>query len=114
MAKINETVGGGAQLFSKLTKYRLKTIGFVQLNLPKYQLLSAFRKRWQIKDKEIKLVKNWPKPKPMRNIQIFLSCANFYWPVIQGFHKTTPLTLMLKTPRSAENLLASVDRPEDF
>ena len=32
----------------------------------------------QMEDKRIEAVKNWPKPKLMRNIQVFLEFANFY------------------------------------
>ena len=32
----------------------------------------------QIKDEKIKTMRNWPEPKSMKDIQIFLSFANFY------------------------------------
>ena len=31
-----------------------------------------------MKDKQIKMVKNWPKPKSVQNVQVFISFANFY------------------------------------
>ena len=34
--------------------------------------------RVQMEDKKIETVKNWPKPKFMRDIQVFLGFANFY------------------------------------
>ena len=40
----------------------------------------------------------------MRDIQVFLEFANFYWHFIQDFSKIAgPFTLMLRTTRSAEN-----------
>ena len=52
--------------------------------------------------KKIKVVKDWPEPKSVRDIQVFLGFANFYWQFIQGFSKiAAPLTLMLKTIRSS-------------
>ena len=33
----------------------------------------------KIEDEQIELVKNWPEPKLMRDIQVFLGFANFYW-----------------------------------
>ena len=48
--------------------------------------------------KKIEVVKDWPKPKLVRNIQIFLEFANFYWQFIQSFSRiATPLTSILKT-----------------
>ena len=45
----------------------------------------------------IKVVKDWPKPKLVCNIQVFLAFVNFYWRFIQGFSKIAALlTLMLK------------------
>ena len=35
----------------------------------------------QIEDERIEVIKNWPQPKSVRNIQVFLNFANFY----QGF-----------------------------
>ena len=32
-----------------------------------------------IKDEKIKAVKNWPEPKLLGDIQVFLGFANFYW-----------------------------------
>ena len=47
--------------------------------------------------KKSEVVKNWCKPKLIRDIQVFLGFANFYWRFIQGFNKiAAPLTSMLK------------------
>ena len=35
--------------------------------------------RVQIEDERIKAVRNWPEPKSIRDIQVFLGFANFYW-----------------------------------
>ena len=46
----------------------------------------------------IEVVKDWPEPKSVRDIQVFLGFANFYWRFIQGFSRiAAPLTSMLKT-----------------
>ena len=65
----------------------------------------AFRRKRRIEDKRIKVVKNWPEPKSMRDIQVLLGCASFYQRFIQGFSKAKPLTSMLRTTtiRSAGN-----------
>ena len=65
-------------------------------------ILSA--QRVQIKDEKIEAMRNWPEPKSVRDIQVFLGFANFYQRFIQGFSKIAgPLTSMLRTTRSAEN-----------
>ena len=52
----------------------------------------------QIENEKIEEVENWPKPKFVHDIQVFLSFANFYWRFIQGFSQIAgPLTSMLKT-----------------
>ena len=55
--------------------------------------------------KRIEVIKDWPKPKSVRNIQVFLGFANFYWRFIQNFSKiAAPFTSMLKT-------IGSLDEP---
>ena len=70
-----------------------------------------------MKDKRIEVVKNWPEPKSMRDIQIFLGCAGFYQCFIWGLSKLVrPLTLMLRTSsitRLSNNLSASIDKAEN-
>ena len=47
---------------------------------------------------QIEVVRKWPEPKSVQDIQVFLSFANFYWQFIQGFNRiAAPLTSMLKT-----------------
>ena len=51
-----------------------------------------------IEAKKIEVVKKWPKPKSVRDIQVFLGFVNFYWQFIQGLNKiAVPLMSMLKT-----------------
>ena len=51
-----------------------------------------------IKAKKIKVVKKWPKPKSVWDIQVFLGFANFYQRFIQDFNKiAASLMSMLKT-----------------
>ena len=50
--------------------------------------------------KKIKIIKDWLKLKSIRNIQIFLSFANFYQKFIQDYSKITALFIsILKTTR---------------
>ncbi len=58
-----------------------------------------------MEEKRIKVVKSWPEPKSIRDIQVFLGFANFYQRFIQGFSKiTAPLTSMLKTTSFPANV----------
>ena len=58
----------------------------------------------RMEDERFEVVRNWPEPKSVRDIQVFLGFANFYRRFIQGFSKIAgPLTSMLRTTRSAEN-----------
>ena len=68
-----------------------------------------------MEEERIDAVKAWPEPKSIRDIQVFIGFANFYWRFIQGFSKIpAPLTSMLKTsPQSAGTLPATaVDNSE--
>ena len=57
-----------------------------------------------IEDQRIKVVKQWPKPQLVQDIQVFFGFANFYQQLIQGFNRiAAPLTSMLKTPKSIES-----------
>ena len=61
-----------------------------------------------MEDERMKAVKQWPKPKSVRDILVFLKFANFYWQFIQGFNYiAAPFTSTVKTTentRSATNL----------
>ena len=61
----------------------------------------------------IDVVKNWPEPKSIRDIQVSLGFANFYCRFIQGFSRiAAPLTSMLKiSPTSImQKLINLVDK----
>ena len=48
-------------------------------------------------------MKDWLEPKLVRNIQVFLGFANFYWQFIQGFSRiTASLISILKTTKSLD------------
>ena len=50
-----------------------------------------------MEDERIKAIEQWFKPKSVRDIQVFLGFANFYWQFIQVFSCiATPFTSMLK------------------
>ena len=93
----------------------VNTVWWVFEELEKHDLFVNFKKCWFYKDKfrflghvmsvhkvrikneKIEVVKNLPKPKFIRDMQVFLRFANFYWRFIQGFSKIAkPLTLMLR------------------
>ena len=58
-----------------------------------------------MKAKRIEVIKEWPEPKSVQDIQVFLSFANFYWQFIQGFSRIAALlTLMLKTATTTKRL----------
>ena len=51
----------------------------------------------RMEDKKIEVVKNWPKPKSVRDIHVFIGFANFYQRFIWGFNRiAAPLTPILK------------------
>ena len=63
----------------------------------------------------IDAVKNWPEPKSVRNIQVFLDFANFYRYFIQGFNKIAgPFISMLRisNPTGSSTILQSIDVAE--
>ena len=52
----------------------------------------------RMEDERIRAVEQWPEPKSVRDIQVFLGFANFYWQFIQEFsYIAAPLTSILKT-----------------
>ena len=86
-------------LFANLKKYCFHQD---EVYFLKYVVLS---KSISIEAKRIKVVKEWPKPKSVQDIQVFLGFANFYWQFIQGFNKIAALfTLILKTAVLPEKL----------
>ena len=67
-----------------------------------------------MEDKRIEAVENWPEPTSVRDIQVFISFANFYRRFICGFSRiAAPLTSMLKTTGSSEVLAPKVFRADD-
>ena len=52
-------------------------------------------------NKQIKVVKQWPEPKSVKDIQVLLGFVNFYRQFNQSFRRiAAPLTSMLKTTGS--------------
>ena len=50
----------------------------------------------RIEDKKIEVIRNWPELKSVRDIQVFIGFANFYWRFIQGFNNIVePLSSIL-------------------
>ena len=69
-----------------------------------------------MEDKQIETVENWPEPKLIRDIQVFLGFANFYQRFIQSLSKIArPLTLILRMSfitRLLKNLLLWINVAE--
>ena len=64
----------------------------------------------RMEDERIEAVRNWPEPKSVRDIQVFIGFANFYRRFIRGFNKiAAPLTSMLKTTGSSDLALRNDD-----
>ena len=58
----------------------------------------------RMEDERIEVVRNWPEPKSMRDIQVFIGFANFYQWFIRSFSRiAAPLTSMLKTTGSSDS-----------
>ena len=56
-----------------------------------------------MEDERIKAVSNWPEPKLVRYIQVFIGFPNFYWRFIRDFNKRVkPLISILRTIRSSD------------
>ena len=67
-----------------------------------------------MEEKKINAVKNWPEPKSIRDIQVFLGFANFYHYFILGFSRiAAPLTSMLKMSRTS-TLQKSMNLVDEF
>ena len=57
-----------------------------------------------MEDEQIEAMKNWPEPTSVKDIQVFIGFANFYWRFIWGFSRIAiPPNSMLKTNRSFNN-----------
>ena len=68
--------------------------------------------RIQIEDERMETVKNWPEPKSVRDIQVFLGFANFYQRFIQGFSKIAGSLILILRISSLTDLsiiLQSID-----
>ena len=67
----------------------------------------------RMEDERIEAVRNWPEPKSVRDIQVFIGFANFYRRFIRGFSRiATPLTSMLKTTGSSNLALRELGADE--
>lgn len=53
----------------------------------------------KMEDNQIDTIQSWPEPRNVRNVQVFIGFANFYWRFIKGFSKKTALlTALIKDP----------------
>ena len=92
-------------LYANLKKYcfhknKVRFLGFV-----------ISRDGIRMEEERIDVVKKWPKPQSVREIQVFIGFANFYRHFIKGFSRmVAPLTAMLKTTGSS---VASAFRVDD-
>ena len=68
----------------------------------------------KLEDEQIEAVKNWLKPKSVRDIQVFIGFASFYQCFIQGFSRiAAPLTFILKTTGSSNSALKAFKADDD-
>ncbi len=52
----------------------------------------------RMEEKKIEVIRNWPEPQSVRDIQVFLDFANFYKRFIRNFSRiAAPLTSILRT-----------------
>ena len=66
-----------------------------------------------MKEERIDVVKKWPEPESVWDIQVFIGFANFYRHFIKGFSKiVAPLTAILKTIGSSIASASRVDNNE--
>ena len=69
-----------------------------------------------MKDKRIEVVKNWPEPKSMRDIQVLLCCASFYrrfHPGLKSVSRTTHLDAQNDYNQISRELVSVRDMAED-
>ncbi len=67
-----------------------------------------------MKEERIEAVKTWPEPKSVRDIQVFLGVANFYWRFIKNFNRIpTPLTSILRTTSESSDARSLSIRAND-
>ena len=67
-----------------------------------------------MEEEQIEAVKNWPEPTLVRDIQVFIGFANFYWRFIRGFSRiAAPLTSLLKTTRLSDLALKAFRADDD-
>ena len=56
-----------------------------------------------MENERIEVIKNWPEPKSVQDIQVFIDFANFYRRFIRSFNRiAAPFTSMLKTTGSSD------------
>ena len=69
-----------------------------------------------MEEERIDAVKNWPEPKSVCDIQVFLGFANFYCCFIQGFSRiAAPLTCMLRmSPIPTSDTKKSMNLVDEF
>ena len=92
------TNSGRILFFANLKKYRFhqNEVCFLE-----YIVLS---KRINMEAEIIETMKDWDKPKSVRNIQVFIGFANFYQQFIQSFSKIIALLIsILKITGSPDN-----------
>ena len=76
-------------LFANLKKYQFYKNEICFLNY----IVSA--QKVKIKDKYIKIIKNWPKLTLITDIQVSIRFANFYWRFIQSFNRIAALLISI-------------------
>ena len=84
-------------LFCKLSKCKF---GVTTMSFLKFVVSTS---GVSIKSDRVESILNWPKPRSHRNIQVFLSFANFYWQFIKDFAQiSSALSSMLKSSKKSK------------
>ena len=87
------------RLFAKAEKceFGVDTVGFLGYTLTP--------KGVKMEESRVSTVLEWPEPKSVRDIQVFLGFANFYRRFVKGFSReAAPLTHLLKGGKDGKHL----------
>ena len=95
-------------LFANLKKYRFQKDKICFL-----EYVVSTQRVW-IEEEIIDAMKNWPKPKSIYDIQVFLGFANFYCCFIQGFSRIIALLTSMLKMSSTPTTQKSIDVVDEF
>ena len=68
-----------------------------------FSKICVFSKEIQIEEKKIEIIKNWPKRKLIKDIQVFIGFINFYQQFIKTFSNIITLLILMFKVKSLNN-----------